>query len=429
MADNSKSLQTQELDIKTLIGVVNETGAYIYSKDQKGCYTYANQLVLDLFDISLSDLIGKTDSDFFEDESLAALAENDRLVLVQGETVEREETYILKSSGDTRVYMTVKKPLRDSTGNVTGLFGISTDVTNRKRMEINAHEEKEFLDAILNNVDAYIFMKDSNRIFRYANTKLASLYGLPPAEIVGKKDTELMSQETADDLWNLDQKVFDSNQKQTGEEVINNLGGEEKRYLTTKIPFKLDDGTRTSIGFSTDITELYLLKEKLQRQAITDALTGLFNRRYFNDQCEREFSRCRRMKHTMSIIIIDIDYFKSINDKFGHPVGDVVLREVSKIYKSCLRKENILCRIGGEEFAILLPDTDREAATVLAERIRQTQERKTITGKWQVAIKPTISLGTSSLLDQDKSFNDLLSRADRALYNAKKQGRNQVCVL
>ena len=208
-----------------------------------------------------------------------------------------------------------------------------------------------------------------------------------------------------------------------------NALGVYKHYLTTKIPFQLDDGTPTSISYSTDITELFLLKEKLQRQAITDSLTGIYNRRYFNDQCEREFSRCRRSDVAMSIIIIDIEYFKSINDKFGHPVGDVVLREVSKIYKSCLRKENILCRIGGEEFGILLSDSTQDAAIVLAERIRQTQEKSAITGKWKVAIKPTVSIGVSTLQNEDGSYNDLLSRADRALYNAKKKGRNQVQVL
>ncbi|MCP3689730.1 MAG: GGDEF domain-containing protein, partial [Gammaproteobacteria bacterium] len=198
---------------------------------------------------------------------------------------------------------------------------------------------------------------------------------------------------------------------------------------TTKIPFRLADGTATSIGYSADITELYLLKEELQQQAITDALTGLYNRRYFNDQCEREYSHCARSKSIMSIIIIDMDFFKSINDKFGHPVGDVVLREAGKTYKSCLRKENILCRIGGEEFAILLPDSAQHEASILAERIRITQEQSTIEGEWGVALKPTISLGVSTLVETDKSFNDLLSRADRALYKAKKLGRNQVCVL
>ena len=86
-------------------------------------------------------------------------------------------------------------------------------------------------------------------------------------------------------------------------------------------------------------------------------------------------------------------------------------------------------RIGGEEFAILLPDSTQEAATVLAERVRQAQEKKAIVGKWKVAIKPTVSIGVSTLKSEDGSFNDLLSRADRALYNAKKNGRNQVQVL
>jgi len=429
MPNPPKSQQTQELDVRTLVGVVNQTGAFIYSKDLNGCYSYANQLVLDLVDLTLSELIGKQDQDFYNEASCRVLAENDALVLKQGQTIEKEEVYVVRTSGETRTYLSVKKPLRDSDGHITGLFGISTDITKRKRMEISVNEQKEFLDAVLNNVDALIYMKDKNRVFRYANSKTASLFNIQPDEVIGKTDSELLPGEVADNLWKLDQKVFDTNKKQTGEEILPNIKGEPKHYLTTKIPFQLEDGTKTSISYSTDITELYLLKEKLQRQAITDSLSGLYNRRYFNDQCEREYSRCRRSDSTMSIIVIDIDYFKSINDKFGHPVGDVVIREVSKIYKSCLRKENILCRIGGEEFAILLPDTAREAATVLAERIRQTQERKAIIGKWEVAIKPTTSLGVSTLLPEDKAFNDLLSRADRALYKAKKNGRNQVCVL
>lgn len=429
MSENPKSLQTQELDISTLVGVVNDTGAFIYSKDINGRYTYANKLVLDSFDLTLTEVVGKSDHDFFDLSTSRALEKNDRLVLEQGKTIEKEEIRVLKSTGVSRVYMSVKKPLLDNKGRITGLFGISIDVTKRKHLEITANEQKEFLDAILNNVDALIFMKDSDRVYRYVNSKTAELLNTPADEVIGKKDSDFMPQDIADELWKLDQKVFDTNRKQSSEEVFPNVLGVYKHYLTTKIPFQLDDGTLTSIGYSTDVTELYMLKEKLQRQAITDALTGIYNRRYFTDQCEREFSRCKRTGATMSIIIIDIDFFKSINDKFGHPVGDVVLREVCKIYKSCLRKENILCRIGGEEFAVLLPDSNRDAATVLAERIRQTQEKRAIVGKWKVAIKPTVSIGVSSLLAQDNSFNDLLSRADRALYQAKKGGRNQVKVL
>ncbi len=424
-----KSQRTQELDIQTLVGVVNQAGAIIYSKDSNGCYTYGNQLFLDLTHLHLSDLVGKQDHDFFDSESCKKLAENDKLVLENGKTIEREEINVLKATGKTCIYMSVKKPLRDSSGNITGLFGISTDITKRKHLEISVNEQKEFLDAVLNNVDALIYMKDSNRVFRYVNSRAAEMFNIQPHEVIGKLDTELIPQDIADKLWKLDQKVFDTGLKQTAEEIMYDLENKPKHYLTTKIPFRLEDGTDTSIGYSTDITELYLLKEKLQQQAITDALTGLYNRRYFNDQCEREFSRCIRSKSTMSIIVIDMDFFKSINDKFGHPVGDTVLREAGNIYKSCLRKENILCRIGGEEFAILLTNTAQQEASILAERIRLTQEQSTIKGEWGVALKPTISLGVSTLVATDKSFNDLLSRSDRALYKAKKLGRNRVCVL
>ncbi|MCP3689338.1 MAG: PAS domain-containing protein, partial [Gammaproteobacteria bacterium] len=336
-----KSRQAQELDTSTLVGVVNEAGAIIYSKDLDGCYTYANQLFLDLIDLHFSDMVGMHDSDFFDNESCKKLAENDKLVLEEGITIEVEEINVLKVTGETHIYMSVKKPLLDCTGRITGLFSISTDITKRKHLEISVNEQKEFLDAVLNNVDALIYMKDSNRVFRYANSRAAEMFNIPPGEVIGQLDSELIPQDIADKLWKLDQKVFDTGRKQTAEEIMYDLGNKPKHYLTTKIPFRLADGTATSIGYSADITELYLLKEELQQQAITDALTGLYNRRYFNDQCEREYSHCARSKSVMSIIIIDMDFFKSINDKFGHPVGDVVLREAGKTYKSCLRKENI----------------------------------------------------------------------------------------
>ena len=262
MPETIKSLRTQELDIRTLVGVVNQTGAYIYSKDLNGSYTYANQLVQELFACPLSEIVGKKDEDFFDLANSPEVIEGDRAVLENGETIEREEVLRLKSARESRIYMSVKKPLRDDQGNITGLFGISTDITKRKRLEINAHEQKEFLDIILNNVDANIFMKDSNRVFRYVNSRFANLFNLLPEEVIGRRASELMPQESADLLWELDQKLFDTNTRQTGEQVFLNSKGEKKRYLTTKIPFQLDDGTRTSISFSTDITELHVLKGK-----------------------------------------------------------------------------------------------------------------------------------------------------------------------
>jgi len=131
----------------------------------------------------------------------------------------------------------------------------------------------------------------------------------------------------------------------------------------------------------------------------------------------------------MALISIDIDHFKRINDNYGHPAGDKVLIAVSKQLQDSLRQSDVLARIGGEEFSILLPETSTEDALVFAERIREAQSQLRISGDWQGEIQLSVSIGVSSYQVSDAEFDALFSRADKALYQAKNSGRNQVCSL
>lgn len=180
------------------------------------------------------------------------------------------------------------------------------------------------------------------------------------------------------------------------------------------------------IGFSTDVTELYQLKEQFKQQARTDALTGLYNRRYFIEQAEKEFNRATRHNETISLIIIDVDHFKHINDEFGHLTGDEVLKSLANNLKSMVRVEDTPARIGGEEFAILLPQTSSEHALNMAERIRQYHSDFPCIGIDSATHSITLSIGVSTLLAHDINFDSLFSRADKALYQAKESGRDKV---
>jgi diguanylate cyclase (GGDEF)-like protein/PAS domain S-box-containing protein len=176
-----------------------------------------------------------------------------------------------------------------------------------------------------------------------------------------------------------------------------------------------------------DITRRKELEDDLRRHATTDFLTSIANRRHLIDNAEREFARARRYDHPLSVLMLDIDRFKRINDTFGHPVGDEVVKAMAQLCKEALREIDHLGRMGGEEFAILLPETVGEEAARVAERIRQAVEAFVVDiDGLTPGISFTVSIGVACLILKDQGFDQMLMRADRALYKAKQAGRNCV---
>lgn len=165
-------------------------------------------------------------------------------------------------------------------------------------------------------------------------------------------------------------------------------------------------------------------KDELSIQANTDELTGLLNRRSFTSFVNFEFNHLNRSSRVFSIIIVDIDYFKTINDQHGHLVGDQVLKELAVLMENGFRRSDKVCRWGGEEFAILLPDTNLDNATVVANKLRMNIENFSVNLS-ENTIKVTISAGVSESLPIDDNVDDIINRADKALYQAKNK-RNSV---
>ena len=168
--------------------------------------------------------------------------------------------------------------------------------------------------------------------------------------------------------------------------------------------------------------EVDRLRNELEAIAISDALTGLFNRRYMDAQLKMALSYARRQQIPLGVVLADVDLFKSINDDHGHQRGDLVLKGVATAIQSVLRDEDIACRYGGEEFMLILPSTDLTGAIKCAERLRAQVQSKALSG-----IKVTVSVGVASTESHaDLSVEDLIERAERALYAAKLRGRNMV---
>ena len=424
MKDEPFSIQLQH-ELDHLKAIFNETDAYMFTKDLAGRYTYANQAVLDLFGCTLAELQGQDDRAFFDLEFSDAIQRNDQLVLEQQLAIAQEEINYLKSTGEKRCYWTVKKPIHDKDGNLIGLCGISTDITEHKLIEARLAEQHQLLELILANVDAHIYMKDSLHRFLYVNQKVADLLGLPAEQIINRRDDEVIPAASACQLWRLDNRVFETGELQAGEEMLTDPEGNQHYYWSVKVPFLLGDGTPTLIGISSDITELHQLKEQLHQQSVRDGLTGLYNRRFFFELCEKNLSLDMRHHLASVLIVLDVDQFKCINDRFGHPLGDSALVHLGRVMQSVLRSEDVLARIGGDEFAILLPNTTLLAAASLAERLRLQVMQSPLPLPDGDKLVITISAGLVEN-GEGELMESLYARADQMLYQAKQSGRNCV---
>jgi len=184
--------------------------------------------------------------------------------------------------------------------------------------------------------------------------------------------------------------------------------------------FDIPEGNKIDV-----IKKINFMYSQTRFLSVTDSLTGLYNRRHFEDTLEREFLRASRYKNNLSFAIIDVDFFKKVNDTYGHSTGDYVLKEVAYLILQNLRKTDMVFRYGGEEFAVIITETPKEKAIVPLERLRKAVEEYPFSYNGQ-DIKITISIGISEVCENITTVHQLFDDADRALYKAKENGRNQI---
>jgi diguanylate cyclase (GGDEF)-like protein len=165
--------------------------------------------------------------------------------------------------------------------------------------------------------------------------------------------------------------------------------------------------------------------DEIYRLTTMDGLTQIYNRRYFDEQLERELSRSRRYERVLSLVLLDIDHFKGVNDKYGHLAGDSVLKQLASSVRTKIRREDVFARYGGEEFAVLLPEVSLGGTRQLAEKVRKLVEKQRFEFDRQV-IPVTVSVGIATLEPHHREAGDLVREADEKLYEAKTSGRNRV---
>ncbi|MBN2440713.1 MAG: sensor domain-containing diguanylate cyclase [Spirochaetales bacterium] len=202
----------------------------------------------------------------------------------------------------------------------------------------------------------------------------------------------------------------------------------ENQWITPSdsLLLTIKDAVEAHLALVAAMDELSKRNEEVHQLAITDSLTGLYNRRHFFELAEHEFQRARRFRCSLSAIMLDIDFFKKVNDTHGHQIGDKVLLALAECCRESTRRVDVLGRYGGEEFVILLPQADFAATYKIAERLRQSIEKMTIDTE-AGPVKVTASFGVSTMEDECSMLETLLKKADSALFKAKRNGRNCIC--
>lgn len=263
-----------------------------------------------------------------------------------------------------------------------------------------------------------IMVIDNHNRLAFMNSSAEKIVGMSNDEAAGTDITDFLNHDIAPEQSDVDT---------VSDEMTISIEGDEKTFdLQSSRLFTAQKEYLGRLIVYRDITKRKQLENELRNMAMVDPLTGAYNRRHFITKGVEEVERSKRYHNALSVLMVDIDHFKRINDQYGHDVGDLALKEVTRVCLRSVRNVDTLGRLGGEEFAVIMPQSDMEQAITAAERICQTVREMTINAAGQ-CVELTVSIGVAALNRSDNRIELILKSADQALYHAKNSGRDRVC--
>lgn len=357
----------------------------------------------------------------------------------------KTELRLVRADGTADYFDMDVRPFHNNAGKFLGKLIYLNDITERKRNEQRLLQ----LNQAVAQSPASVVISDLDGNIVYVNESFKALSGYAEQELIGKNPRIIQSgqtpSETYREMWNtikagkpwrgefLNKRkngdlyweleviapVFDARGK-----IINYIAVKEDITESKRLEHALQVANKQ---IADRLEEIVGLQATLKEQAIRDPLTQLYNRHFLNETIEHEFHQAERSSQPVSVIMLDIDHFKAVNDTYGHAVGDAYLVTLANLLQQNTRKSDIACRYGGEEFLLVLPNTDYEAAAQHAEKLRLVFANSPLTFK-DHKVQATLSLGVAAYPAHGAHYSKIIDKADQALYESKRAGRNRVTV-
>ncbi len=436
MLERQRLNSTLQLHRRFLESALDPIFVVKVESDDTFVFRYNNPAHRQQTGISLEMIRHQTPDALLDKAQAAAVKAHYRECVQLKRPIQYEERLALPAGA--RDWQTLLVPVDDGAGRIIELVGMARDITPLKEAERASREAFDALDQLGQQLPGFIYQyllsPSGEGRFLYASRRSIAIYGATPDELA-RSDTAAFNVIHPDDRESVRAAVEVSAATLSHwhcEYRVRHPRGHELWAEGLATPERLEGGSVLWHGYIADVSERKRLQLELEasearfrRLATVDMLTGVPNRRYFIDCLEDELARMKRHGGKACLVMFDADHFKRINDTFGHAAGDQVLKALVHVGEQWLRGSDVLGRLGGEEFAILMPETDYQGALALSERFRRAVADLLVDAGERV-VQVTVSLGVVALRAQD-SPDSALERADRMLYRAKALGRNRTC--
>lgn len=417
-----KSLRESEEKYRTILEKMEEG---LFELDLKGNITFVNDAECRKLGYSREELTGMNYRQFQDENTAKKTRQIFSEVYKKEEPIQLLDVEIIRKNGSKAFNEISVSLLKDKQGKATGFRGISRDVTVRRQMEEMIRQSEEKYRTIINEVDEWYFEIDLAGNVIFVNDAIVRSVGYPPERLIGLNYKSFTSEERSGEVFKIFRQVYETREpiKNFPYEFV--LPDGKITFFELSVFPKLDDQGKV-VGFrgvGHDVTERKRTEEQLNYIATHDLLTGLPNRMLLMDRLKMATAQAKRNAQKLALMMLDLDNFKNVNDSLGHMVGDKLLKEISLRLTGRLRQNDTICRLGGDEFIILLPAIERvEDAVEVAKIILESFEQSFICNDH--LINSSISIGIAIYPDDAQDIDVLMKNADMAMYYVKAHGRN-----